>query len=236
MKPLEFLPAVDIKSGQVTQRLDSATNDYTGTPRQVIDSFISAGCKWIHLVDLDAAYLTGDNFDLISTLINSSVVDTQLSGGISNPEILNRSLSTRAKWINLATSALLNMAWVESILQSHAERVCISLDISDEMLVSRGSKIVVGDLWEKLGELDAAGCSRFVVTDNKSDGAMSGPNFHLLSKIQQKSSASLVSSGGVGKLTDLAKLRQMGIDGVVVGKALYAGQINLNEALNTCYK
>ena len=236
MKPLEFLPAVDIKSGQITQAIDIAENYYKGSPKQVIESFTSAGCKWIHLVDLDAAYSTGSNFDLIYNLINSAGVDTQLSGGIANQEILNLSLTTSAKWINLSTSALLDMDWVESILETHSKRVCISLDIADEVLTARGSGVIVGDLWESLNKLEAAGCKRYVVTENKSDGTMIGPNFNLLAKIQQKSLGSIVSSGGVGKLSDLAKLRQIGIDGVVVGKALYAGQINLIEALDTCYK
>ena len=236
MKSLEFLPAVDIKSGQITQAIDIAENYYKGSPQQVIESFTSAGCKWIHLVDLDAAYSTGSNFELITNLINSAGVDTQLSGGIANQEILNLSLTTSAKWINLSTSALLNMDWVESVLETHSKRVCISLDVADEVLTARGSGVVVGDLWESLNKLEAAGCKRYVVTENKSDGTMIGPNFNLLAKIQQKSSASIVSSGGVGNLSDLAKLRQIGIDGVVVGKALYAGQINLIEALDTCYK
>lgn len=236
MKPLEFLPAVDIKSSQITQAIDIAENYYKGSPQQVIESFTSAGCKWIHLVDLDAAYSTGSNFELISNLINSAGVDTQLSGGIANQEILNLSLTTSAKWINLSTSALLNMDWVESVLETHSKRVCISLDVADEVLTARGSGVIVGDLWESLNKLEAAGCKRYVVTENKSDGTMIGPNFNLLAKIQQKSSASIVSSGGVGNLSDLAKLRQIGIDGVVVGKALYAGQINLIEALDTCYK
>lgn len=236
MKPLEFLPAVDIKSGQITQAIDIAENYYKGSPQQVVESFTSAGCKWIHLVDLDAAYSTGSNFELITNLINSAGVDTQLSGGIANQEILNLSLTTSAKWINLSTSALLNMDWVESVLETHSKRVCISLDVADEVLTARGSGVIVGDLWESLNKLEAAGCKRYVVTENKSDGTMIGPNFNLLAKIQQKSSASIVSSGGVGNLSDLAKLRQIGIDGVVVGKALYAGQINLIEALDTCYK
>ncbi len=236
MKSLEFLPAVDIKSGQITQAIDIAENYYKGSPQQVIESFTSAGCKWIHLVDLDAAYSTGSNFELITNLINSAGVDTQLSGGIANQEILNLSLTTSAKWINLSTSALLNMDWVESVLETHSKRVCISLDVADEVLTARGSGVIVGDLWKSLNKLEAAGCKRYVVTENKSDGTMIGPNFNLLAKIQQKSSASIVSSGGVGNLSDLAKLRQIGIDGVVVGKALYAGQINLIEALDTCYK
>lgn len=236
MKPLEFLPAVDIRSGQVVQGIDIIKNHFPGTVQQVIDSFIAAGCKWIHLVDLDAALLRGDNFDLISKMVDAMSVDTQLSGGIFNQEVLNRSLTTKARWINLSTSALANLDWVLSILNTDSKRVCISLDLADEILTARGSGVVVGDLWPVLSKLEAAGCSRYVVTDNKSDGALSGPNFELINKIQQRTSAAIVSSGGVANLSDLARLRKMGIAGVVVGKALYAGEVNLRAALDTCYK
>jgi phosphoribosylformimino-5-aminoimidazole carboxamide ribonucleotide (ProFAR) isomerase len=236
MKSLEFLPAVDIKSGQVNQGIESVINQYQGSPQEVISEFISAGCTWVHLVDLDLAYSSGNNFDLISGLINSTKVNTQLSGGISNQKNLDLSLSTNAKWINLSTSALVNFDWVVSVMKAYSKRVCISLDLTDEVLIARGSGLVVGDLWQNLQKLESIGCLRYVVTDNKSDGAMIGPNFGLLAKIQQITSASIISSGGVASISDLQKLRQLGIDGVVVGKALYAGQINLIEALDTCYK
>jgi phosphoribosylanthranilate isomerase len=235
MRPIEFLPAVDIRAGQVIQT-GSGGENYSGTPKQVIDSFIASGCKWIHLVDLDAAYSNGENYELINHLISNIKVDVQLSGGIANQVSLEKALATKARWINLATTALVDLDWVVSIIKKNADRVCISLDVSNDLLVARGSGVVVGDLWEYLKKLDAAGCNRYVVTDNQSDGNLSGPNIALLAAVQKRSLASIISSGGVSTISELTKLRQMGIDGVVVGKALYTGALDLTSALSACYK
>ena len=236
MKQLQLLPAIDIASGQVIQSKNLSTSNISGTPQQVFDYFVSKGTKWIHLVDLDAAYSTGENSDLINNLITANSVEIQLSGGITNQAALNKALETKAKWINLSTGALTDLDWVNATLELYPERVCVSLDVVDESLIARGSGTVVGDLWEYLEKLNKFGCKRFVVTDNKTDGKMTGPNFKLLAKVFDQSGAAIVASGGVSDLSDLAKLRQMGIEGVIVGKALYEGSLDLTAALELCYK
>jgi phosphoribosylformimino-5-aminoimidazole carboxamide ribonucleotide (ProFAR) isomerase len=160
----------------------------------------------------------------------------QLSGGITNQAALSKALETKAKWINLSTGALTDLDWVNATLELYPDRVCVSLDVVDESLIARGSGTVVGDLWEYLEKLNKFGCKRFVVTDNKTDGKMTGPNFKLLAKVFDQSGAAIVASGGVSELSDLAKLRQMGIEGVIVGKALYEGSLDLTAALELCYK
>jgi phosphoribosylformimino-5-aminoimidazole carboxamide ribonucleotide (ProFAR) isomerase len=187
-------------------------------------------------VDLDAAYSTGENSDLINNLITANSVEIQLSGGITNQAALSKALETKAKWINLSTGALTDLDWVNATLELYPERVCVSLDVVDESLIARGSGTVVGDLWKYLEKLNKFGCKRFVVTDNKTDGKMTGPNFNLLAKVFDQSGAAIVASGGVSDLSDLAKLRQMGIEGVIVGKALYEGGLDLTAALELCYK
>lgn len=236
MKQLQLLPAIDIQSGQVIQSKNLSSSDISGSPQQVIDYFVSKGTKWIHLVDLDAAYSTGENSDLINNLITANSVEIQLSGGITNQATLSRALKTEAKWINLSTGALTDLDWVIATLQLYPDRVCVSLDVVDESLIARGSGTVVGDLWKYVEELNKSGCKRFVVTDNKTDGKMTGPNFKLLAKVFDQSGAAIVASGGVSDLSDLAKLRQMGIEGVIVGKALYEGGLDLTAALELCYK
>ena len=236
MKQLQLLPAIDIASGKVIQSKNLSTSNISGTPQQVIDYFASKGTKWIHLVDLDAAYLTGDNSDLIKNLSTANDVEIQLSGGITNQAALSKALKTKAKWINLSTGALTDLDWVNATLELYPERVCVSLDVVDESLIARGSGTVIGDLWKYLEKLNISGCKRFVVTDNKTDGKMTGPNFNLLAKVFDQSGAAIVASGGVSDLSDLAKLRQMGIEGVIVGKALYEGGLNLTAALELCYK
>jgi phosphoribosylformimino-5-aminoimidazole carboxamide ribonucleotide (ProFAR) isomerase len=187
-------------------------------------------------VDLDAAYSTGENSDLINNLITANSVEIQLSGGITNQAALSKALETKAKWINLSTGALTDLDWVNATLELYPDRVCVSLDVVDESLIARGSGTVVGDLWKYLEKLNKFGCKRFVVTDNKTDGKMTGPNFNLLAKVFDQSGAAIVASGGVSDLSDLAKLRQMGIEGVIVGKALYEGSLDLTAALELCYK
>jgi len=234
MKPLQLLPAIDIQSGKVIQSKNLSSSDISSSPQQVIDYFVSKGTKWIHLVDLDAAYSTGENSDLINNLITAKSVEIQLSGGITNQAALSKALKT--KWINLSTGALTDLDWVNATLELYPDRVCVSLDVVDESLIARGSGTVIGDLWKYLEKLNISGCKRFVVTDNKTDGKMTGPNFNLLAKVFDQSGAAIVASGGVSDLSDLAKLRQMGIEGVIVGKALYEGGLNLTAALELCYK
>ncbi len=236
MKQLQLLPAIDIASGKVIQSKNLSTSNISGTPQQVIDYFVSKGTKWIHLVDLDAAYSTGDNSDLIKNLTTANDVEIQLSGGVINQASLSNALETNAKWINLSTGALTDLDWVKKTLDLYLDRVCVSLDVVDERLIARGSGMVVGDLWKHLEELNKSGCKRFVVTDNKTDGKMTGPNFDLLAKVSDQSGAAIIASGGVSDLSDLVKLRQMGLEGVIVGKALYEGGLDLTAALEICYQ
>ena len=236
MKQLQLLPAIDISSGKVIQSKNLSTSNISGTPQQVFDYFVSKGTKWIHLVDLDAAYSTGDNSDLMKNLTTANDVEIQLSGGIINQTSLGNALETKAKWINLSTGALTDLDWVKETLDLYPDRVCVSLDVVDERLIARGSGTVVGDLWKYLEDLNKSGCKRFVVTDNKTDGKMTGPNFDLLAKVSDQSGAAIIASGGVSDLSDLVKLRQMGLEGVIVGKALYEGGLDLTAALELCYK
>jgi len=238
MKPLELLPAIDIKNGKVIQ-LSSAVSGSTTVmvePLEVIQRFSSAGSKWIHLVDLDAAYGTGENAKLIKHLVQMSQVDIQLSGGIANQKSLDVALDTSAKRVNISTAGLEDIDWIKNVIEKYRERVCVGLDVTNGSLIARGSGKVIGDLDHFISVLNEAGCSRIIVTDNSTDGALVGPNFQLLEQVINQSSAEIVASGGVSNLSDLQQLRKMGLAGAIVGKALYVGQFSIEEALDTCYK
>ena len=238
MKPLELLPAIDIKNAKVIQ-LSSAVSGSTTVmvePLEVIQRFSSAGSKWIHLVDLDAAYGTGENAKLIKHLVQMSQVDIQLSGGIANQKSLDAALATSAKRVNISTAGLEDIDWIKNVIEKYRERVCVGLDVTNGSLIARGSGKVIGDLDHFISVLNEAGCSRIIVTDNSTDGALVGPNFQLLEQVISQSSAEIVASGGVSNLSDLKQLRKMGLAGAIVGKALYVGQFSIEEALDTCYK
>ena len=238
MKPLELLPAIDIKNGKVIQLSSavSGSNTVMVEPLEVIQRFISAGSKWIHLVDLDAAYGTGENAKLIKHLVQMSQVDIQLSGGIANQKSLDAALDTSAKRVNISTAGLEDIDWIKNVIEKYRERVCVGLDVTNGSLIARGSGKVIGDLDHFISALNEAGCLRIIVTDNSTDGALVGPNFQLLEQVISQSSAEIVASGGVSNLSDLQQLRKMGLAGAIVGKALYVGQFSIEEALDTCYK
>jgi phosphoribosylformimino-5-aminoimidazole carboxamide ribotide isomerase len=242
MKTIDLLPAVDIKFGKAARlqqgKLESSIN--YGQPAQVIQEFVAAGAKWIHLVDLDAAFNLGDNRSLITDLIAGSQVKFQLSGGITDQDSLEFALSTKVSRINLATSALLDLDWVgKSISKINTidpKCLSISLDVKGETLIARGTGDNLGNLFEMIKKLDQFGCNRYVITDVDSDGALTGPNLSLLSKIKEITRSELVASGGVASIDDLTKLRALELSGVILGKALYTGLVDLREAISACYK
>ena len=238
MKILELLPAIDIKNGRSVRLkqagLDSA--EQFGSPAEVLADLIAKGAKWVHLVDLDSAFNTGSNAGLFKDLIDKSSINIQLSGGIIDESSLNLALATKAVRINISTAALQKIDWVVRVINSHKERLTIGLDISTGVLVARGSGEVIGDPFEYIKVLDKAGCMRYIVTDNSTDGELNGPNLDLLDKVSKSTKSLIIASGGVSKLSDLGNLRQMGLDGVIVGKALYVGAIDINLAIKTCYQ
>jgi phosphoribosylformimino-5-aminoimidazole carboxamide ribotide isomerase len=238
MKILELLPAIDIKNGRSVRLkqagLDSA--EQFGSPAEVLADLIAKGAKWVHLVDLDSAFNTGSNAGLFKDLIDKSSINIQLSGGIIDESSLNLALATKAVRINISTAALQKIDWVVRVINSHKERLTIGLDISNGVLVARGSGEVIGDPLEYIKVLDKAGCMRYIVTDNSTDGELNGPNLDLLDKVSKSTKSLIIASGGVSKLSDLDNLRQMGLDGVIVGKALYVGAIDISLAIKTCYQ
>jgi phosphoribosylanthranilate isomerase len=238
MKPIELLAAVDIRSGQAARLQQGSLTTLTtyGAPGEIIDNFIESRASWIHLVDLDAAFGSGNNRALINDLINTKSVKFALSGGIFNQESLDFAISTKAQRINLATSALLDLQWVEKVIDQHKDLLSVSLDVQGSNLIARGTGQAAGDLFEMIGRLDQMGCTRFVITDIETDGALTGPNFELLLKVISVTKVKVVASGGVASAADLTKLRALNLDGVILGKALYTGQIDLQEAISACYK
>ncbi|WP_193387460.1 bifunctional 1-(5-phosphoribosyl)-5-((5-phosphoribosylamino)methylideneamino)imidazole-4-carboxamide isomerase/phosphoribosylanthranilate isomerase PriA [Corynebacterium vitaeruminis] len=237
---LTLLPAVDVADGQAVRLVQGAAGTETsyGAPLEAAMNWQNAGAEWIHLVDLDAAFGRGSNYDLLADVVGKLDVKVELSGGIRDNASLEAALATGCARVNIGTAALENPEWCREVIANYGDRVAIGLDVLNEegqwRLRGRGWVSDGGDLWEVLERLDAQGASRFVVTDVSKDGTLRGPNVELLREVAAATDAPIVASGGVSSLDDIAaiaKLVDEGVDSAIVGKALYAGRFTLEEAL-----
>ncbi|WP_166351348.1 bifunctional 1-(5-phosphoribosyl)-5-((5-phosphoribosylamino)methylideneamino)imidazole-4-carboxamide isomerase/phosphoribosylanthranilate isomerase PriA [Phytoactinopolyspora limicola] len=233
---LELLPAVDVADGQAVRLVqgEAGTETAYGAPVDAALAWQSAGAEWIHLVDLDAAFGRGSNRELLAEVIGRLDVAVELSGGIRDDESLENALKTGCRRVNLGTAALENPDWTASAIARHGDRIAVGLDVRGTTLAARGWTREGGDLWEVLARLDADGCARYVVTDVTKDGTLRGPNLDLLRSVCERTDRPVVASGGVSSLDDIAALRALvpvGVEGAIVGKALYAGAFTLEQAL-----
>jgi 1-(5-phosphoribosyl)-5-[(5-phosphoribosylamino)methylideneamino] imidazole-4-carboxamide isomerase/N-(5'phosphoribosyl)anthranilate isomerase len=239
MSKLILLPAVDVREGRAVRLVRGELNAETqyGAPLEAALAFQAAGAEWIHLVDLDAAFGTGSNHELLRDVISKLELKVELSGGIRDEDSLSRALATGCERVNLGTAALERPDWTASVIAKHGDRIAVGLDVRGRTLAARGWTKDGGDLYETLERLDREGCARYVVTDVNKDGTLQGPNIELLKGVCEKTDRPVIASGGVSSLDDLVKLRQLvgsGVEGAIVGKALYAGAFTLEDALRVC--
>ncbi|MEZ0490635.1 bifunctional 1-(5-phosphoribosyl)-5-((5-phosphoribosylamino)methylideneamino)imidazole-4-carboxamide isomerase/phosphoribosylanthranilate isomerase PriA [Kineococcus sp. TBRC 1896] len=234
---LELLPAVDVADGQAVRLVqgEAGSETFYGAPLDAAFAWQEAGAEWVHLVDLDAAFGRGSNRALLAEVVGRLDVAVELSGGIRDDASLEAALATGCRRVNLGTAALEDPEWTRSAIARHGDRIAVGLDVRGTTLAARGWTREGGDLWEVLARLDADGCSRYVVTDVTKDGTLRGPNVELLREVCSRTKAPVVASGGISSLEDLRVLRDLvdtGVEGAIVGKALYAGNFTLAQALD----
>ncbi|RSM47619.1 bifunctional 1-(5-phosphoribosyl)-5-((5-phosphoribosylamino)methylideneamino)imidazole-4-carboxamide isomerase/phosphoribosylanthranilate isomerase PriA [Amycolatopsis balhimycina DSM 5908] len=235
-----LLPAVDVADGQAVRLVqgEAGTETSYGSPLEAAFQWQRDGAEWIHLVDLDAAFGKGSNRELLAEVVGKLDVQVELSGGIRDDASLRAALATGARRVNLGTAALEDPEWTARVIGEYGDRVAIGLDVriteAGHRLSARGWTSDGGDLWEVLERLDRDGASRYVVTDVSKDGTLRGPNLDLLRDVVARTDAPVIASGGVSSVDDLVALAGLAADGVegsIVGKALYAGAFTLPEAL-----
>jgi 1-(5-phosphoribosyl)-5-[(5-phosphoribosylamino)methylideneamino] imidazole-4-carboxamide isomerase/N-(5'phosphoribosyl)anthranilate isomerase len=236
MSFLELLPAVDVKDGRAVRLVQGelAQESIYGSPLEVALDFQKSGAEWLHLVDLDAAFGRGENSALLAEVVGRLDIDVELSGGIRDDESLTRALATGCRRVNLGTAALENPEWTSRVIAEHGDRIAVGLDVRGHVLAARGWTQEGGDLFETLARLESDGCARYVVTDVTKDGTLQGPNLELLKEVCAATRKPVVASGGISSLADiqaLCALTQIGVEGAIVGKALYAGAFTLEQAL-----
>jgi len=233
---LELLPAVDVADGQAVQLVQGVAGSEKrfGDPLEAALSWQRRGAEWIHLVDLDAAFGRGHNRELLARIVGALDVQVEMSGGIRDDESLEAAMAAGCRRVNIGTAALEQPAWCAAAIASYGDRVAVGLDVRGRTLAARGWTRDGGDLYDVLARLDGEGCARYVVTDVNRDGMLQGPNLDLLREVCAATDRPVVASGGITELSDLAALAELvplGVEGAIVGTALYEGRFSLEDAL-----
>ncbi len=235
---LILLPAVDVVEGRAVRLVQGKAGSETeyGSALDAALTWQRDGAEWVHLVDLDAAFGRGSNRELLAEVVGKLDVQVELSGGIRDDDSLQAALATGCARVNVGTAALENPQWCAKAIAEHGDKVAVGLDVQiadgDHRLRGRGWETDGGDLWDVLERLDSEGCSRFVVTDVTKDGTLTGPNLDLLRAVAERTDSPVIASGGVSSLDDLRAIATLtGVEGAIVGKALYAGRFTLPQAL-----
>ena len=241
MSYLELLPAVDVKDGRAVRLVQGELEAETsyGSPLDAALDFQASGAEWIHLVDLDAAFGRGENSALLAEVVGRLDIKVELSGGIRDDASLARALATGCRRVNLGTAALENPEWTSRVIGEYGDRIAVGLDVRGHTLAARGWTEEGGNLFETIERLEGDGCARYVVTDVTKDGTLKGPNLQLLREVCAVTKQPVIASGGISSLTDIAalsELRAIGVEGAIVGKALYAGAFTLEQALELTRK
>lgn len=238
MPNLILLPAVDVADGQAVrlEQADAGSEKSFGDPLEVAESFVEQGAEWLHLVDIDAAFSRGENTAVIRRVVDALAgrLQIQLSGGIRDEASLNRALDAGVRRVNLGTAALADMNFVTRAIREHGNRVVVGIDVRGMTLSARGGSGTLGELFDVLPVLEEAGAARYIVTDVDTDGMMTGPNMQLLRDVCERTDAPVIASGGIATLDDIARLHDLvpaGVEGAILGKALYEGAFTLREAL-----
>lgn len=237
MSRLELLPAVDVADGKAVRLTQGEAGSETsyGDPLEAAQNWIDQGAEWIHLVDLDAAFGRGENRALLREVVAACAgIKIELSGGIRDDASLEAALEAGATRVNLGTAALEDPEWTARAIAKHGDFIAVGLDVRGTTLAARGWTREGGDLYEVMARLDDAGCSRYVVTDVTKDGTLKGPNLELLKTVMSKTDRAVVASGGISSLQDIRDLKALaaqGLEGAILGKALYAEKFTLAEAI-----
>ena len=234
---LELLPAVDVVKGQAVRLVQGEAGSETsyGTPLNAALEWQAGGAEWIHLVDLDAAFGRGANTEILAEVVGRLDIKVEMSGGIRDDESLERALNTGVARVNLGTAALEQPDWTRRVIAKYGDKIAVGLDVRGTTLSGRGWTKEGGDLWDVLARLEEDGCARYVVTDVTKDGTLRGPNIELLEQMCARTKAPVIASGGISNLDDitvLTSLVPLGVEGAIIGKALYAGAFTLPQALD----
>jgi len=226
------IPAIDLREGRVVRlrRGDPGTATvYGDDPVAVARRFEEGGARRLHVVDLDAALGEGDNRDAIVAICRAVHARVQVGGGVRSVAAAKELLAAGAARVVLGTRAALDPAFVREAVAAAGDRVIVALDVRAGRIRVAGWREEGPPLEEALAALDAAGAPRFLVTAIDADGVLAGPDLELHRAVLARTERPVLASGGVRGADDVRALAELGVEGVVVGRALYEGTLRLEE-------
>lgn len=236
-----IIPAIDLRAGKcvrlVEGKLDRETI-YSNDPAAVARLWEGSNARWLHVVDLDGAFAGSPrNLDTIKDILQSVSIPVQVGGGIRDLETVERLLEMGVSRVILGTVAIQNPSLIaEACSRFGSESIVVGIDARDGKVAIEGWGLTSEkDALELIEEIRQMGVSRVVFTDISRDGTLKGPNLESIVKLAKESNLKIIASGGVSTVEDilaLSELEHLGVEGVIVGKALYAGTVNIEEALN----
>lgn len=231
------IPAVDILDGKCVRlyqgKFDAETV-YEGSPLEAAERWVELGAKWMHLVDLNGAK-TGlqENLETIREIIESLKIDFEVSGGVRTLETIDFLLSCGAKRIIVGTRSVVDRQFVKNIVTKYGDIIAVGVDASGGRVATDGWTKVTGiEAKEFAKDLESMGVKRIIFTDIQKDGALAGPNFDAIEDLADSMDIPMIASGGISSLEDIKRLKNIpGVEGCIVGKALYEGKFSLEDAL-----
>lgn len=233
----DIIPAVDILDGKCVRLFQGqfdAETVYSDSPIEAAERWVSLGAKWMHLVDLNGAR-TGlqENLEMIREIIKSFKINFEVSGGVRHIETIEFLLSCGAKRIIVGTRSVIDKQFVKSAAAKYGDRIAVGVDASGGKVATDGWTHIT-DIESKAfaKDLQSMGVKRIIFTDTQRDGALTGPNFNAIEDLVNSISIPVIASGGVSSLEDIKQLKQInGVEGCIIGKALYEGKFSLEDAL-----
>ena len=236
---MTIYPAIDIYEGATVrlQRGDyQQMTTYSDNPLSVALGFKEAGATALHMVDLEGARDgKPTNYDVIQLVTSKSELNVQVGGGIRTPETIEKYLHAGVKRVILGTAAVSQTDFLQEMVKKFGDAIAVSVDVKDGLVAIKGwTEVSNQDAMDFCGTAEKIGVHTIICTDISKDGMLSGTNLELYRTLRSKLSIRLIASGGVTSLDEVKTLSALGMDGVILGKALYTGNINLSEVIQTC--
>jgi phosphoribosylformimino-5-aminoimidazole carboxamide ribotide isomerase len=233
---MEIIPAVDIRAGRCVRLYQgdySQETVFDEDPVTAALTWCSRGAQWLHIVDLDGA-AAGEpkNVAVVEEIIKQTGLFVELGGGIRQEEVAEKLLRQGISRIILGTAAIENRKVVKKLCRQFDDAIAVSLDARDGKMATHGwQKSTVVEVLQLSREMADAGVRRFIYTDIRKDGTLTEPNFDMIERLLAEANVPVIVAGGISRLEHLRRLKELGLEGAIIGKALYTGDIDLGEAI-----